>query len=207
MNSERSFSSTQMTQSRKGFEIAVLSSASLRLCVRFISDLMLGQFFPQRRAGFDAAVEIGQAKLFVGAVRVVVVQAPAQEQRVDASSLRKSLTIGIEPPSRMNTGALPKPCSIAFAAAATYGLSSGTTTPGAPPNSKISIVIPLGQSSHSLRFERLGDFRRVLIRHQAKAEFRARPRGQNRLRSFALIAACEAVDIERRPGPSAFQAS
>ena len=42
------------------------------------------------------------------------------------------LTIGIEPPSRMNTGARPKPASIAAAAARMYGLSSGTTTPGAP---------------------------------------------------------------------------
>ena len=65
--------------------------------------------------------------------------------------------------------------------------------------------MPLGHISHSLRFERFGDFLRILIRHQAKAEFRARPRRQNRFGSFALIAAGEPVDIERRPGAAAFQ--
>ncbi len=38
-----------------------------------------GQLFPQIRAGFDAALEVGQRELFVGAVRVVVVQPPTQQ--------------------------------------------------------------------------------------------------------------------------------
>ena len=35
-------------------------------------------------------MEIGQAELFVGAVRVVVVLAPAQQQRIGSELLRKS---------------------------------------------------------------------------------------------------------------------
>ena len=35
------------------------------------------------RAGSDSAVKIGQAEFFVRAMRVVVVQSPAEEERVD----------------------------------------------------------------------------------------------------------------------------
>ena len=38
-------------------------------------------------AGLDAAVEVGEGELLVGAVQVVVVLAPAQEQRIDAQLL------------------------------------------------------------------------------------------------------------------------
>ena len=62
-------------------------------------------------------MEVGQAEFFVRAVRVVVVLAPTQQQRIDSQLSRKVDTIGIEPPSRMNTGCAPKAGSIAAAAA------------------------------------------------------------------------------------------
>ena len=43
-----------------------------------------GEFVPQVGAGRDAAVVVGEGKLLVGAVGVVVVLAPAQQQHVDA---------------------------------------------------------------------------------------------------------------------------
>ena len=39
------------------------------------------------RAGLDAAMKIGEGKLLVGAMQIVVVLAPAQEQGVDAQVL------------------------------------------------------------------------------------------------------------------------
>ena len=52
-------------------------------------------------------MEIGQAKLLVGAMRVVIVQAPAEKQCIDTQLLAKFVTIGIEPPLRINTGSCP----------------------------------------------------------------------------------------------------
>ena len=69
----------------------------------------LAQLAPQIGAGPDAAMEVRQAELLVGAVRVVVVLSPAEQQRVDAELVAEQLTIGIEPPSRMNTGGRPNP--------------------------------------------------------------------------------------------------
>src|SRR5690242_1154104 len=39
------------------------------------------------RAGLDTAMKVGQRKLFVGAVRVIVVQPPAEQERIDAKLL------------------------------------------------------------------------------------------------------------------------
>src|SRR5262245_36765358 len=46
--------------------------------ISFRSSMLLSQLLPKVGAGLDSAVEIGQAEFFVGTVRVVVVQAPAQ---------------------------------------------------------------------------------------------------------------------------------
>src|SRR5437660_1700037 len=43
-----------------------------------------GQLREQVGGGLDAAVEVGQGELLVGAVQVVVVLAPAEQQGVDA---------------------------------------------------------------------------------------------------------------------------
>ena len=54
--------------------------------IRHFYDLFR-QFGPQIGAGFDAAMEIGQVEFLVRAVGVVVVQAPAQQQRIDSELL------------------------------------------------------------------------------------------------------------------------
>ena len=65
--------------------------------------------------------------------------------------------------------------------------------------------MPGGHSSRKQLSQRRGDLLRILIRHQAEAELRAGPGRQHRLGPFALIAAPEAVDVEGRPGPAAFE--
>ncbi len=59
--------------------------------------------------------------------------------------------------------------------------------------------MPGGHSSRSFFSSDFGDLRRILIRHQPEAEFRAGFGRQDGFRAFALIAACQPVDGERRP--------
>ena len=83
------------------------------------ANTQLPQLLPQPRAGLDAAMEVGQAELLVGTVRVVVVLAPAQQQDVGVQGL-------VEPGDDGDRAAFagvdrrrPKACSMARAAAAT----------------------------------------------------------------------------------------
>src|SRR5207249_4826967 len=48
------------------------------------------------------------------------------------------------------------------------------------------------------------DALRRLVRHKAKSEFGARPRGDDRLAAFALVTAGQAVDLKRRPRGALF---
>ena len=56
----------------------------LHLCLS-----QLSYFFPQERARLNPPVKVRQAEFLVGAVRVVVVQTPAEQQSIDTQSLAK----------------------------------------------------------------------------------------------------------------------
>ena len=71
----------------------------------------------QVRGGDDAAVEVAEVELLVGGVGVLVGQADAEKDARQAESSWNVDTTGIEPPSRLKTGRLPKPASIARPAA------------------------------------------------------------------------------------------
>ena len=73
----------------------------------------LAQLLPQMCACLHATVEIRHAEFLVGTMCVIVILAPAEQQRVDAQFVLERVTIGIDPPSRMKTGGHPKPRSIA----------------------------------------------------------------------------------------------
>ena len=80
--------------------------------------LTVGKFLPEVGAGGGASVEVFDAEVFVGAVQVVAVLAPAEKQRVTPRITLKLPTTEMEPPSRIITGTLPNDFSIAVFAAA-----------------------------------------------------------------------------------------
>ena len=55
--------------------------------VRRRPHVRLGQFAPQMGAGPGAAVEIGQGEVFVGAVQIVRILAPTQEECIDSQDV------------------------------------------------------------------------------------------------------------------------
>lgn len=66
----------------------------------------------------DAPVEILQGKAFIRGMGAVVRASPSQEENpIQAERLLQEVDNGYGPPSRMKTGVLPKPISMARAAA------------------------------------------------------------------------------------------
>ena len=121
------------------------------------------------------------------------------------SNSRKVATTGIEPPSRMKTGAR---------AEGPLDRPTGGGHPGAVQRHHDGRRAVHVDQFHfdARRAERAqvplqcgGDLVGILPRHQAKAELGPGPGGQDRLGPFALIAAPQAVDVERRPGPAALE--
>ena len=189
-----------------GIEIAIVErSTAIRDAGIRRSDFALAKLFPQVGAGFDAAMEVGQAEFFVGAVRVVVVQAPAQQQGIDSQQIVKGRHDRDRAPFAHEHRLRPKPCSIARC--------GGRHIRAVQRHHHARRAVHVDQFHLDARraelaqacFERRGDLVRILIRHQAEAELGPGPRRQHRLGPFALIAAPQAVDVERRPGPAALE--
>ena len=116
------------------------------------------------------------------------------------------LTIGIEPPSRMNTGARPKPVSIAA------GRGTNIRTVERHDHARCAVEVDQLHADAGRQRELRGTVRSaveilcgILVGHEAEAELGAGPGGQHGLGAFALVAAREAVDVARRPGPAAFE--
>ena len=111
-----------------------------------------------------------------------------------------SPTTGIEPPSRMNTGFLPKPASMARTAARTAGVSVLTRTAGAVMGQNL-VGDPGRAHLRHVVAELPLDALRVLIGDQAEAELRAGLARQDGLGPGPGITAEDPVDVTRRSGP------
>ena len=111
----------------------------------------LSQLAPQIGAGPDAAVKVGEVEFFVRAVRVVVVEAPAKQQRIDAKLLMERAHDRDRAPFANEHRRRAERLLDARWAAAIAGLSSGTTTPDPPEYSISSIFSPGGSSPRNMR--------------------------------------------------------
>src|SRR5205807_10192846 len=56
-------------------------------CNSSLSGTVFRQLGPQIGAGFNSAMKIGEVEFFVRAMGIVVIQAPAQQQRIDSKLL------------------------------------------------------------------------------------------------------------------------
>ena len=68
-----------------------------------------------------------------------------------------------------------------------------------------SISMPGGKSEREMPLEGGGDFLRILLGTRRKLNLADGRGRQHRLGPFALVAAGQAVDVARRPGPAALQ--
>jgi len=96
--------------------------------------------------GLDPAIEIRNVEFLVGRVQVVVGQAEAHMTLGIFSTSWKSVTIGIEPPERMNTVSFLKTSCMASVAALMNLLSVPTTHAGPLLQILIFVSMPLGVS-------------------------------------------------------------
>ncbi len=138
-------------------------------------------------------------------VEIVVVLTPTKEQRVDAEFVLEQADDGDRPPSRMKTGALPKPASTAADGRANAGAvdadQDGRRT-----------VMNNGLIGDTLRADRFevgaklfGHRFRILAGDKAKTELGSSLARQDRLGSGALIAAIDPVHVAGRSGPFPLQ--
>ena len=153
-------------------------------------------------ARLDAAVEVGQRELLVGAVEVVVVLAPAQEQGIDARCCLSRPTTGIEPPSRMKTGL--------GAEARLDGPDRGAEAGGVDVDQHgRRPVVRDDLDGHARRADRprraRGRARRSVLGSwsgtRRKLSFAPALQGRTVLGPGPGVAAVEAVDVAGRPGP------
>ena len=153
------------------------------------------------RAGLDAAVEVGEGELLVGAVQVVVVLAPAQEQGVDAQVLLDEPDDRDRAPLANENG----PGAEAGLDRADRGLDAGRFDIDQDGRRTVVADDLVGHARRAdlrdvfpeLPLDRLG----VLVGNQAETELGAPLAGQHGLGAGAGVTAEDAVDVARGPGP------
>src|SRR6267154_3126350 len=154
--------------------------------------------------GLDAAEIVFQGNMLIGSVRVFVRQSETEQNAGRCEGLMHLR-------DKRNRAALTNEDSFFAEALFQCGLSffeNGISIRGDPGLSRAQdlelAMDGLWQKLSNVLFDEFGNLVRILIGHQAGGEFGESLCGNDGLGAFALVAAPEAVQFERRAGPKTF---
>ena len=157
-------------------------------------------------AGLDAAVEVGQGELLVRPVQVVVVLAPAEQERIDAELRLEQADDGDRAPFADEDR---RACRSPPRSARDRRVDAGAVDGDQHGGRALVIDDLVGDARRAdgldVRPELPATVLGVLVGHEAEAELRAGLAGQDRLGARPLVAAEEPVDVAGRPGPVALE--